>query len=97
LVQSYYGGAAGPMWLIRVFSFSTIGDSGSPVFDPITGSAIGILSGGPNSNSGPTDVTPLLSLEGKPFAQEVAPGTAPGALGAPGMTSPNKLTIVNSK
>jgi streptogramin lyase len=95
LIKSYYEGAAGPVWQIRVFDYSIGGDSGSPVFDPVTGSAVGTLSGGPFYNKGPTDITPLRSLEGKPYAQEVLPGTAPGALAAPGMTSPQPLNVVD--
>jgi tripartite motif-containing protein 71 len=95
LIKSYYEGAAGPVWQIRVFDYSIGGDSGSPVFDPMTGSAVGLLSGGPFYNQGPTDITPLLSLEGKPYAQEVLPGTAPGGLAAPGMKSPHPLNIVD--
>jgi hypothetical protein len=91
----YYEGAAGPVWQIRVFDFSEEGDSGSPVVDPRTGSAIGTLSGGPTRRGGPTDITPLLSLEGKPYSGEVLPGTAPGGLAAPGMNSPHALTIVD--
>jgi hypothetical protein len=95
LIKSYYEGAAGPVWQIRVFDYSIGGDSGSPVFDPVTGSAVGLLSGGPFYNKGPTDITPLLPLEGKPYAQEVPTGTAPGGLAAPGMNSPRPLTIVD--
>lgn len=97
LIKSYYEDAAGPVWQVRVFDFSEGGDSGSPVFDPMTGNAVGLLSGGPNYFTGPTDITPLLSLEGKPYAQEVQTGTAPGGLGAPGMSSPNRLTIVDAE
>jgi hypothetical protein len=95
LIKSYYEGAAGPVWQIRVFDYSIGGDSGSPVFNPMTGSAIGTLSGGPFYTKGPTDITPLLPLEGKSFAGEVMPGTAPGGLAAPGMNSPHPLTVVD--
>jgi len=93
--KAYYEGAAGPVWQIRVFDFSEDGDSGSPVVDPRTGSAIGTLSGGPTRRGGPTDITPLLSLEGKPYSGEVLPGTALGGLAAPVMNSPHVLTIVD--
>lgn len=80
---------------MRVYDFSEEGDSGSPVGDPMTGSAIGTLTGGPFENRGPTDITPLLPLEGEPYAGEVMPGTAPGGLAAAGMNSPHPLAIVD--
>jgi len=84
------------IWLIVVKAYSECGDSGSPIWDPRTGEAVGLLTGGGTGCfGGPTWVTPILSLEGKSYAPEVAPGTAPGALNAPSMNSPKPLNIVD--
>jgi hypothetical protein len=93
--EEYGYSTAGPIWLIRVHSLAVPGDSGSGIFDPRTSKAVALLSGGPNAYKGPTDVTPLLSLENKPYAAEVEAGAAPGALNAPGMNSPNPLQITD--
>jgi streptogramin lyase len=95
-IKTYYEGSAASNWQIRLNAYSEPGDSGSPIWDPITGSAVGILSGGPKAYGAPTDIAPLLSLEGRPYTREVLPGTAPGALGAPGMSSPGRLTVVDA-
>lgn len=94
LLKEYFGEL--PIWLIVVKTYSECGDSGSPIWNPRTGEAIALLTGGPGGCAGgPTWVTPILSLEGKPYAPEVGPGTAPGALNAPDMNSPKPLNIVD--
>jgi tripartite motif-containing protein 71 len=77
-------------WQIQVNAYSECGDSGSPVWDPVTSKAVGLLTGGPGCFEGPTWVTPLLPIDGK----EIEAGQAPGALGASGMNSPSLLHIV---
>jgi len=93
LLRMYYGGP--PTWQIVMNAYSECGDSGGPIWDPRTGAAIGILTGGPGCKSAPTWVTPLYSLEGKSYLPEVAAGTAPGALGAPDMAGPPAMQIVD--
>lgn len=95
-VKAYYEGASAPTWQIRVFDYSESGDSGSAVWDLQTGSAIGLLNGGPRDIGGPTDIAPLLPLEGKTYAKEVGLGTSPRALAAPGMNAPAPLNIVDA-
>ena len=84
LRKTYWGGDFF-QWEIIEEAYSECGDSGSPVWDPITGKAVGILNGGNNCFSAPTWVVPLESLEGRPELPEVIPGSLPGALKAPEM------------
>jgi sugar lactone lactonase YvrE len=86
----------GYTWFIVVKAYSVCGDSGAPIWNPKNGAAVAILSGGPGGCAGaPTWVTPLLPLEGMPYAQEIEPGTSPGALFAPEMRDPSPLHIVD--
>jgi YD repeat-containing protein len=86
LRKTYWNGPEGLVtWEIVEEAYSECGDSGSPVWDPKTGKAVGILNGGPGCATGPTWLIPLVSLEGRPELPEVIPGTAPGALNAPDM------------
>jgi YD repeat-containing protein len=80
-VEVYYPNEALPHWVIKVDKISERGDSGSPVVNPVTGSAVGIHSGGRSTNIDEASeyslVAPLLPLEG-PNYPEVPSGTAPG-------------------
>ncbi len=58
------------------------GDSGAPVWNPVTGTSIGIVSGGPHDGRVKDWVTPLVVPRG--FSGEDAE-KVPGALQAPGM------------
>lgn len=90
-VKEYYLGP--PTWEIEVKAWGRAGDSGGPVWNPVTGEAVGSVSAGPVAGA-PTMVTPLRSLEGK--FKEVVPGTAPGALGTPGMTTPGHMYVIDA-
>jgi len=75
-----------PVWLIKVDMVAQRGDSGAPVVDPMSGSAVGIHSGGGATKPGANEyspyslVQPLLPLEGTDHPQ-ISAGEAPG-LGA---------------
>jgi len=84
-----------PTWQIVVKAYSECGDSGGPIWDPRTGSAVALLTGGPGCETGPTWVTPLFPLEGKAYLPEVTPGSAPGVLRAPEMDTPKELNIMD--
>ena len=88
LIETHYKGALANTWQIEIYRHGEGGDSGAPVWNPVTGGAVGLVTGGPDG--GPTWFTPLLSLEGFP---EVKPETAPGALGA--TTMQPRLRIVD--
>lgn len=96
LLKMYYEGEGNaPTWQIVLRAYSECGDSGGPIWNPQTGAAVALLTGGPGCETGPTWVTPLLSLEGKSYTPEVGPGTAPGALAAPEMIGPPAMHIVD--
>jgi hypothetical protein len=72
---------------VYVVRFNALhGDSGAPVWDSGTGSAVGLIQGGPIGDPELTYVTPLLSIPHVSVAQ------APGALNAPGMYSMHVMT-----
>jgi hypothetical protein len=64
-------GVTGRLWLVPVNMRSIKGDSGSPVWDPYTGEAVGIVSGGPEGNNDVTKIQPLMAWPGH---ETVAPG-----------------------
>lgn len=80
-VEMYYKKEPLPHWLIKVDMIAEEGDSGAPVVNPVTGSAVGIHSGSRSGNFNATFeyslVAPLLPLEG-PGHPEIPPGAAPG-------------------
>jgi hypothetical protein len=86
--EAFYKGSSSPTWQIEMNVYGEGGDSGGPVWNPVTGSAVGIITGGPPDK---TWVTPFLTIEDETRA-EIPAGSAPGALNAPNMTP--TLTIV---
>jgi hypothetical protein len=75
-------------WVLRVKLPENHGDSGAPVWDPVTHAAIGSVTGGPQANGPITWVTPLIHPDMNPPATVM-----PGILHAPGMYS-NPLRLI---
>ena len=75
-----------PDWQLKVDMIGQHGDSGAPVVDPMTGSAVGIHVGGKKTTVGANEVSeyswvqPLMPLEGPEYPQ-IPAGQSPG-LGA---------------
>lgn len=107
LVEGWYEDEARPRLEIELYAYSECGSSGSPVWDPVSGSSVAILVGGidetfcKTSKKGPTFLSALLSLEGQKYqteegeVREILPGSAPGVLAAPSLSYPHQLQIVD--
>jgi hypothetical protein len=75
-IENWYEGESTPTLEIVLRTYNECGASGAPVWDPRTGSAVGLLIGGEDATdcktalNGPTWITPILPIKGGAFRSE---------------------------